>query len=246
MLLSMKSQTDAARAIALYGALQLDLGRHHPEASTRAAAQARGELLIPIIKGWSTELGVQLTSLGIQVHGGMGYIEETGAAQYYRDVRITPIYEGTTGIQAIDLVGRKVARDGAAAMNGLIAEMTMELRESSATDSEVCVEHAAVLKAIERLKSATDTVLRLSAIGAEHTQAIAVPYLTLCGVVIGGWLITRAHELAVQSINEDRDFYASKQQTARFYLQHVLPQSLALEQQIAHGAAIVVADPAFF
>src|SRR5690606_11715052 len=127
MLLAMKSQTDAARSVALYGAMQLDLARNDPEETVRTAAQARGGLLIPIIKGWSTELGVRLASLGIQVHGGMGFIEETGAAQYLRDVRITPIYEGTTGIQAGDLIGRKVARDGGGAMQALIADMKAEL-----------------------------------------------------------------------------------------------------------------------
>src|SRR5262249_1555061 len=128
----MKSQTDAARTIALYGAMQFDLARHHPDRSVRAAAQSRGDLLIPIIKGWSTEVGVALASMGMQVHGGLGFIEDTGAAQHLRDARICTIYEGTTGIQASDLVGRKVARDAGAAMNTFIDDMRADLRTTKA------------------------------------------------------------------------------------------------------------------
>jgi 3-(methylthio)propanoyl-CoA dehydrogenase len=247
MLLTMKSQTDAARAIALFGALQLDLARHDPEEAVRAAAQARGELLIPIIKGWSTELGVQLTSLGIQVHGGMGFIEETGAAQYYRDARICTIYEGTTGIQALDLVGRKVGRDGGAAMNALISDMRAELRRPGADDASLRDGRVAAVDAVELLKQATDSLLQAHKAGPEHVQAVAVPYLTLCGVVIGGWLMARAHEIAVRKLEDDREFYTAKQQSARFYLQHILPQSAALARIVTSGGGSVVnADAAVF
>src|SRR5712671_2293266 len=128
MLLVMKSTTEACRAVALYAAYQLDIASLHPDEKQRAAAQARADLLIPIVKGWCTETGNQVTGIGVQVHGGMGFIEETGAAQYIRDARITTIYEGTTGIQSNDLIGRKVGRDGGAAMNELIAEMSRELQ----------------------------------------------------------------------------------------------------------------------
>ncbi|HEX2493334.1 MAG TPA: acyl-CoA dehydrogenase C-terminal domain-containing protein [Steroidobacter sp.] len=247
MLLTMKSQADAARAIALCGALQLDLGRHDPEEAVRAAAQARGELLIPIIKGWSTELGVQLASLGVQVHGGMGFVEETGAAQYLRDARICPIYEGTTGIQAGDLVGRKLGRDAGAAMNALIADMRAELRYPAPDDSTLRDCRVAAVDAVELLKQATDSVLQAHKIGPEHVQAIAVPYLMLSGLVIGGWLMARAYEVAVRRLDQDREFYSAKQQTARFYLQHVLPQAAALARIVTNGGASVVdADAGLF
>ncbi len=127
MLLTMKSCTEASRALAFYAGQQLDLAAHHPDAAARAGAQARADLLIPIVKGWSTETANEVTAIDVQIHGGMGFIEETGAAQYVRDVRITTIYEGTTGIQANDLIGRKIGRDRGAALGALIADMRREL-----------------------------------------------------------------------------------------------------------------------
>src|SRR5882724_8873557 len=137
MLLTMKSSTEAARALALYAAFQLDLGAHSQDEARRTAAQARGDLLIPIVKGWCTEISNEVAAIGIQVHGGMGYIEETGAAQYMRDVRITTIYEGTTGIQSNDLIGRKLGHDRGAAMGALIADMERELQAITGTDASV-------------------------------------------------------------------------------------------------------------
>jgi acyl-CoA dehydrogenase len=245
MLLAMKSQTEAARAVALYGALQLDLGRYHPDAKIRTAAQARGDLLIPIIKAWATELGVQIASLGVQVHGGMGFIEETGAAQYYRDVRITTIYEGTTGIQANDLVGRKVGRDGGAAMGSLIADMLEELRQEAPSDP--AGSRSGAIEAVELLKEATAQVLEFAGRGPEHVQAIAVPYLMLSGYAIGAWLMARSHTLAASRIAEDRQFYAGKLQTTRFFLQHAAQEARAQAAIVAGGAAAVVeADPDLF
>jgi alkylation response protein AidB-like acyl-CoA dehydrogenase len=246
MLLTMKSLTDAARSIALYAAFQLDVAHHHPDSAARAAAQARGDLLIPIVKGWSTELGVELTSIGIQVHGGMGFIEETGAAQHMRDARITTIYEGTTGIQAADLIGRKVTRDAGAAMNTLIAEMKAEL-SAAASDPGVREARAAALRGVELLKGATDALLASARSGAEYAQAVSVPYLKLCGIVIGGWLTARAYELAVRNLAEDREFYASKQQIARFYVQQIMPEAQALASVVTGGGTSVTeADPALF
>jgi alkylation response protein AidB-like acyl-CoA dehydrogenase len=246
MLLTMKSQTDAARSIALYAAFQLDIARHHPDAGVRAAAQARADLLIPIVKGWSTELGVELTSVGIQVHGGMGYIEETGAAQHLRDARIATIYEGTTGIQAADLIGRKVTRDGGVAVNALIAEMTTEL-SAAANDPGVRQVRAAALRGVELLKEATAAVLESARSGADYGQAVSVPYMTLCGIVIGGWLTARAYDLAARHLGEDREFYAGKQQIARFYVQQILPEAAALASIVTDGGTSVTeADPALF
>lgn len=238
MLLTMKSQTDAARAIALYCAMQLDLARHDPDDSVRAAAQARGDLLIPIIKGWSTELGVTLTSVGIQVHGGVGFVEETGAAQHLRDVRICTIYEGTTGIQAGDLIGRKVIRDGGAAMNALIGDMRADLKATKAGAATArCVRAAD--DAAQLLSKATQSVLEVHTNGQEYVHGIAVPYLMLCGLVVGGWLMARTHGLAERADSEDRDFYAGKRQIARFYAEQVLPEASGLAQVVTGGAECV-------
>ena len=247
MLLTMKSQTDAARAIALYAALNLDLAHHHTDATVRAKTQARGDLLIPIVKGWSTELGVELTSLGIQIHGGMGFIEETGAAQYYRDVRITTIYEGTTGIQAIDLVGRKVSRDQGAAMSALIEDMTASLKSLQSVDPAAVKSRRSALDGIEILRAATGHVIEQSTRGAQYTQAFAAAYLKLCGVVIGGWLLARSHDVACAKRSEDPEFYDSKRQLCGFYVQHIAPQALWLQREfVAGNDSIVDADPALF
>ena len=247
MLLTIKSQTDAARAIALYGALQLDIAHSHADASIREAAQARGDLLIPIIKGWSTELSIPLTSLGIQVHGGMGFIEETGAAQLLRDARITSIYEGTTGIQAMDLVGRKISRDGGAAMNALIADMSKELNDISADGADVGASRDTALQGIESLKEATGHILQAAKQGHDFTQAVAVPYLMLCGQAIGGWLTARAHAVAAASREGDAAFFSSKRQLARFYMQHVAPQIAGFARVVSGGGSSVVeADPNLF
>ncbi|WP_129644477.1 acyl-CoA dehydrogenase [Peristeroidobacter agariperforans] len=241
MLLTQKAYTDAARAVALYAAMQLDLGKHLPEGDEKAKAQARGELLIPIVKGWSTELGVTMASLGVQVHGGMGFIEETGAAQILRDSRIAPIYEGTTGIQAGDLVGRKVGRDNGAAMNALIADMQAELEKLSSSDAGVAASKAAALEGVAALKDATAALLK----DPEGALATCVPYLMLGGVVIGGWLTAKAHDLAVRQASSDPDFFAAKQQISRFYAANLLPEAQTLSRVVKQGAAsILEADPA--
>lgn len=241
MLLTMKAYTDAARAVALYAAMHLDLGKQLPEGAEQAQAQARGDLLIPIVKGWSTELGVQMASLGIQVHGGMGFIEETGAAQTLRDSQIATIYEGTTGIQAMDLVGRKVGRDGGATMNALIADMQAELEKLSTSDANVAASRTAALEAVAALKDATAAVLK----DPDAALAVCVPYLMLGGVVIGGWLMAKAHDLAVRQASEDPEFFAAKQQIARFYAANLLPEALTLSRVVKSGAAAILeADPA--
>jgi len=241
MLLTQKAYTDAARAVALYAAMQLDLGKHLPDGDEKAQAQARGELLIPIVKGWSTELGVSMASLGVQVHGGMGFIEETGAAQILRDSRIAPIYEGTTGIQAGDLVGRKVGRDNGATMNALIADMQAELEKISSSDAGVAASKAAALEGVAALKEATAAVLK----DPEGALAICVPYLMLGGVVVGGWLTAKAHDLAVRHASEDPEFFAAKQQISRFYAANLLPEAQTLSRVVKQGAAsILEADPA--
>jgi hypothetical protein len=240
MLLTMKAYTDAARSIALYAAMQLDLGKQLPDGDAKKKAAARGDLLIPIVKGWSTELGVTMASLGIQVHGGMGFIEETGAAQILRDSRIATIYEGTTGIQAGDLVGRKVGRDNAVTMNALIADMESELSKLSATDAGVAASKVAALEGIAALKDATASILK----DQEGALAVCVPYLMLGGVAIGGWLMAKAHDLAVRQSAQDPDFFAAKQQIARFYAANLLPEAQSLARVVKNGAAAILeADP---
>jgi alkylation response protein AidB-like acyl-CoA dehydrogenase len=242
MLLTMKAYADAARAMAFYAALQLDLGQHHPDEAVRAAAQARGDLLIPVVKAWSTEIGVAMASLGIQVHGGMGFIEETGAAQYLRDVRITTIYEGTTGIQAGDLAGRKIARDGGAAMSELLTEMRGELASRQGDEGA-----AAALEAAHLLDQATQALLQYFKGNAECALAASVPYLTLCGVAIGGWLMARAGSLAAEHHSSDQAFHRGKQQIVRAYMEQILPQAQSLARIVISGSGSVVdADPELF
>src|SRR5215831_19024874 len=160
MLLMMKSQTEASRALTLYGAFQFDLAEYGEDQQARAVARARGELLTPIIKGWCTETGNEVAAIGVQVHGGMGFIEETGAAQYVRDVRITTIYEGTTGIQSNDLIGRKLAKDQGDAMNALLTDMERELRALAAADSAVDAVRQAALEGVRLLRGATSSLLQ--------------------------------------------------------------------------------------
>jgi alkylation response protein AidB-like acyl-CoA dehydrogenase len=245
MLLTMKAQVDAARAVGLYAAFQLDLAKDGRDPRRQAEAQARADLLIPIVKGWSTEIGVLVASLGIQVHGGMGFIEETGAAQYLRDARITTIYEGTTGIQAGDLIGRKVGRDNGQAMASFIELMTGELKSLQSQDTSVQRSCAAALEGLQLLREATTALLKYWSSDPERAQAIAVPYLMLCGYTLGGWMMAKSHDLAVRKAAEDPEFYASKQQLARFYVEQILPNALALARIVTAGTdSVVAADPA--
>ena len=239
MLLMMKSQTEASRALTLYAALQFDLAQYGP-ASERRAAQARGELLTPIVKGWCTEIGNEVAAIGVQVHGGMGYIEETGAAQYMRDVRITTIYEGTTGIQSNDLIGRKLARDRGVAMAALLDDMERELAALGSADAAVAGTTAAALAAVRLLRQSTQALLGALATRVEAGMAVSVPYLKLCGYVAGGWLLAKSAALAAaKSSGAEREFYAAKIRTAAFYAAQVLPSALALARIVEAGGASV-------
>jgi alkylation response protein AidB-like acyl-CoA dehydrogenase len=248
MLLTMKSQIEALRAVALYASFQLDLGARHPDAAIKAAAQTRGDLLIPVVKACSTEAGIELASLGVQIHGGMGFVEETGAAQPYRDVRITTIYEGTTAIQSNDFIGRKLARDRGAAMGSLIADMRSELATITPTGAAdvtaaVIESKAATLEAIDALEFAVKSVLAASAQGPERALAVSVPALRLAGYVIGGWLLTKSAAIAARKLGEsgaDVDFLRGKLASARFYAGHILPQAHALARVVSAGAASVL------
>jgi len=240
MLLTMKSQTEASRALTLYAAFQFDLAAHSADGKVRRTAQARGELLTPVVKGWCTEIGNEVAATGVQVHGGMGYIEETGAAQYVRDVRITTIYEGTTGIQGNDLIGRKLGRDRGAAIGELIAEMERELRSLESGDPAVLAVREAALGAVAALKSATQALLRTLASRPEVGLAVSVPYLKLCGYVIGGWLLAKSAAIAAAKVDgPESAFYAAKIRTAAFYAAQVLPTAAALARVVEGGGASV-------
>ena len=247
MLLTMKSTVEACRALALYAAHQLDLGGAHPDPAARAAAQARGDFLIPVVKGFCTESGVEIASMGIQVHGGMGYVEETGAAQTLRDVRITTIYEGTTGIQSNDLIGRKFGRDGGATLRAFTREMQSSLQAIADGNATVTRIRDAALDGIARLQSTADSLLEKLAGAPDRAMAVSVPFLKMCGWTIGGWLMARGADIAARRLAEggtDREFLQGKLASAHFYATQLLPQALALEHIVRQGSEAVVTTDA--
>ncbi|MCE8016022.1 acyl-CoA dehydrogenase [Halomonas sp. MCCC 1A17488] len=247
MLLSMRARTDALRAQALYCAAQLDVARHAADAAEREAAQARVDVLIPVVKAFSTDQAVEIASLGVQVHGGMGYIEETGAAQLLRDARIAPIYEGTNGIQALDLAGRKLSRDGGAALSGLIDEVEV-------TAGELCDsgELAALGESLEAgaadLRVAMALVLEASRdpdSGPDAVQAYATPFLTLAGHVLCAWQMGRAALKARAALAEgsSEPFYRAKLAAADFALRQWLPLGRANRSVIEAGMQSLIDFP---
>jgi alkylation response protein AidB-like acyl-CoA dehydrogenase len=247
MLMLMKSQTEAMRALASVAAVSLDAARSHPNSDERRRHQAVADLLIPVVKGWCTETSVEIASLGVQVHGGMGFIEETGVAQQFRDARITPIYEGTTAIQANDLIGRKLARDGGEAATAVIGEMRALLARLQ-TASDLSAVAPVFAGAIESLERSVGYVV--SRYGSELKQVSvgAVPLLKMFGIVAGGWQLLRSAAIANERLSGTSeqalpaDFYRAKIQTARFYAHHVLSQAPGLAHAIVHGAAEALAE----
>jgi 3-(methylthio)propanoyl-CoA dehydrogenase len=241
MLMDMKARVEAMRALAYYTAGQMDHAHGAADAALRKAAQSRVDLLIPVVKGWCTDNALGIASDGLQVFGGMGFIEETGASQHLRDARITTIYEGTTGIQANDLIGRKLARDGGAAMKRLIATMGDDVETARAAgghdDAVLGSLGAALGKVMPALSEATDWLL---AAAPREAAAGAVPYLKLCGTVIAGWLMARsaqAASLQLAQAGPDDGFLRAKRITAQHYALHVLPQAGALRDAVVLGAA---------
>jgi 3-(methylthio)propanoyl-CoA dehydrogenase len=240
MLLTMKSQVEAMRAFAYVMAADMDRAHRDPDAAERARRQARVDLLIPVLKAWCTELGVEIASMGVQVHGGMGYIEETGACQFLRDARIAPIYEGTTGIQAADLAGRKLASDQGAAMATLIAQMRQDIVElEHSTDTQVVAIGTSLVSGVAALEDATAWMLQALAAQPDAALASSVDYLMLTGYVCGGWQMARAALVASRknAMNEDPAFHLAKLDTARFYADKVLPKTSALLEMIRSGAS---------
>jgi hypothetical protein len=238
MLLSMRAATEAMRALSYLTAAAIDASRREGDDKARYRATRQADLLIPVVKAWCTDLGVEIASTGIQVHGGMGYIEETGAAQYLRDARIAPIYEGTNGIQANDLVGRKLRRDGGEAARELFAEMRPILSEIGGRAGWEPI-HRGLAEGLDALEHATAYL-----VDADPALAAAgsTPYLALFGTVVGGWLMARL-ALAAESGGPHPTFAAAKRVTARFYAEHFLPRASAYLPAIEGGATIVEFDP---
>jgi len=243
MLMDMKSRTEAGRALAYYVAGCMDRAKSHPDADVRAANQRRLELLTPVVKGWCTENAQGITWNGVQVHGGMGFIEETGAAQYMRDARIITIYEGTTAIQANDLIGRKTAKEGGQSMRQLLAEIAetgAALRASD--DARLKAIADALGDGIAALDEATNWLIGNYDANPQAAAAGSVPFLKLTGIVVGAWLMARSAAIAVERLDAaDGDFYKAKLATASYFVQHVVPEANSYRDAIVGGAESVLA-----
>jgi len=240
MLMTMRAYTEGARALAYFSAAACDLSKHHPDPEVRKQMFAFYDFTVPIVKGFSTEMSIEVTSLGVQVHGGMGFIEETGAAQFYRDARILTIYEGTTAIQANDLVGRKTLRDGGSTLAHI-------LREIVATEAQLAkINGFAAQSMTVHLQTGREALQRVADFIATHAKtqtkevfAGSVNYLRLCGLVLCGWQMARSLLVAQTREKEDQDFYSAKIATARFYAEHLLSQAPGLSVAITQGGQSV-------
>lgn len=242
MLMTMRATVEGCRAMATVAAAAFDAAHHHPDAETRKQNQAFYEFMVPLVKGYSTETSLEVTSLGVQVHGGMGFIEETGAAQYYRDAKILTIYEGTTAIQANDLVGRKTARDGGQTAKGIAAQIEK-------TEADLLVSGTpAALAVAKRLTAARKALLDVIDFVAGGTKAQpnavfagSVPYLMLAGNVVAGWQLARSLLVAQDLLQKGQDeaFMRAKITTAQFYADHILVKAPGLRDSIVEGAASV-------
>ena len=243
MLMQMRAITEAGRSLAYYASAQTDLAHHAGSEQERAAFQRRVDLIIPIVKGWCTEMAQEATYLGVQVHGGMGFIEETGAAQHMRDARILTIYEGTTGIQALDLMGRKMLRDKGQAMAELIEEMKGlqgDLDDASADIGLIAGRFGSALAALEE---ATRNYLQNVAEDPDLGSAVGVDYMMLAGNVVCAWLMAKAALAAQRHIDagSSDDFYPHKISTARFFAERILPRAEAQLHMVKAGSASVMA-----
>jgi alkylation response protein AidB-like acyl-CoA dehydrogenase len=244
MLMTMRASTEGCRAMASVAAAAYDAAHHHPDAEVRKQNAAFYEFLVPLVKGYSTEMSLEVTSLGVQVHGGMGFIEETGAAQYYRDAKILTIYEGTTAIQANDLVGRKTSRDGGTGAKAIAAQIEK-------TETELAKRSSADSKAMhKRLKAARLAFVDVVEFIAANTRANpnaafagSVPYLMLAGNLVAGWQMARALMVAedLSAKGQDVAFMQAKITTARFYADHILSRAPGVRDAIVDGAEAVTA-----
>jgi butyryl-CoA dehydrogenase len=241
MLMFMRANTEAARAVAYVAAGLYDVAHGSADPTLRRQAQGAYEYLVPIVKGWSTEMSIDVTSTGVQVHGGMGFIEETGAAQYYRDARILTIYEGTTAIQANDLVGRKTARDGGVVAKAFMTQMRATVAElgDSALDDVRAIK-APLAEAIDAYAATVDYVVANYNSEIRNVFAGSVPYLKLAGITHGGWQMARAALAAARKLKKpgaDAEFLHAKIATARFFADHMLTSVPGIGKSITHGAA---------
>jgi alkylation response protein AidB-like acyl-CoA dehydrogenase len=238
MLMLMKSQTEAARALAYCVAASMDFSLKTNNKEEQKRQQAFVDLMIPVVKGWSTEMGTEVASLGVQVHGGMGFIEETGAAQHLRDARITTIYEGTTGIQAMDLMGRKVAREGGATARAWLAEVKKLDAQLAGFPS---IRHN-LAAGVQAVSDCVDFIVANAGKDVKGVFAGAVPFLKLVGIVAGGWQMARAALAAQKAMQSgDPSFLQAKIVTAQFYAEQVLVQAPGLRDTVINGAGNVMA-----
>ncbi|MBR9828824.1 MAG: acyl-CoA dehydrogenase [Oceanospirillales bacterium] len=242
MLLTMKTLTEAGRGIAYDACGSLDFALKATSAEEKAAEQARAALLTPIVKGWCTEVAQEVTSLGVQVYGGMGYIEETGAAQHFRDARILPIYEGTNGIQALDLVGRKTLMDQGAALAALIEEIRGAI---ASCDPSLIAQAKQLEEGVVGLTKARDFLLSGAEADAQLPGAIAYNFMMLAGYVCGGWQLLRQATAAVHLAAEGDDdpYLQAKQESARFYMAQVLPRWKGFADMLNDGSRSIMALP---
>ena len=245
MLMTMRAYTEGCRAMAITAAAAFDASHHHPDADVRKQNQAFYEFMVPLVKGYSTEMSVEVASLGLQVHGGMGFIEETGAAQYLRDARILPIYEGTTAIQANDLVGRKTARDGGRTPKAIAAQIAVTENELAKHNSAAA---KSMLKRLTAARFAFEQVVEFVAGNAKASPnavyAGSVPYLMLAGNVVAGWQMARALIVAENQLaagHGDAPFLKAKVATAHFYAEHLLNKAPGLRDSIVEGGDCVTA-----
>ncbi len=245
MLLTMKSITEASRALAYWTSALLDRAKKHPDEAERRRCQVMVDLLIPVVKGWSTENGIDVASLGIQVHGGMGFIEATGAAQHLRDARITTIYEGTTGIQANDLVGRKMGREEGRTALALVAEIEKLVPQLAAsTDANLKSIGESLGAAAQRLRETVQWVAKTYPANPAAVAAGSVYVLKLMGITLGGWMMARSAHIASRMIGDgegEADFLRGKVLTARFFADHVMSQAPSLSAAVTRGSESVLA-----
>jgi len=242
MLMTMRALTEGCRAMATVAAAAFDAGHHHPDAEVRRQNHAFYEFMVPLVKGYSTEMSLEVTSAAVQVHGGMGFIEETGVAQYYRDAKILTIYEGTTAIQANDLVGRKTARDGGQTARAIAAQIQ---------DTEAALKANGTVDALavaRRLEAARLAFVDVVAFVADQTRASpnavfagSVPYLMLAGNLMAGWQLARALLVAQEQLAQgvEEAFMRAKIVTARFYADHLLTRAPGMRDAILEGAESV-------
>ena len=246
MLMTMRALTEGCRAMATAAAAAYDAAHHHPDPAVREQNQAFYEFMVPLVKGYSTESSLEVTNLGVQVHGGMGFIEETGAAQYYRDAKILTIYEGTTAIQANDLVGRKTTRDGGQAAKAIAAQVEkteQALAASGSADAKAVADHLA--EARQAFLDVVGFMVENGKADPNAAYAGSVPYLMLTGNLVAGWQLGRSLLAAEQALKagQDQAFMQAKIATARFYAEHILTRARATRDAIVGGAQSVMALP---